>query len=69
VAIGFAICISVAVPLAFVLRSTFDGLSPVDPAVLIAVTGLLLVVTLIACVLPARRAARVSPAVALRDDA
>ena len=39
-----------------------------DPVVLIPVTALLTVVALAASVLPARRAARLDPAVALRDE-
>ena len=39
-----------------------------DPATLVGVTLLLLCVALIACWLPARRAAGVAPMVALRDE-
>jgi putative ABC transport system permease protein len=42
------------------------GVSAWDPATYVTVTGLLAVVTLAACVVPAMRASRVDPIVALR---
>ncbi len=51
-----------------VLKSALYGISPVDPIAL-AVSGLLLMgVTLAACYLPARRAARIDPMAALRCE-
>ena len=43
-------------------------MSPNDPATLAAVGVLLLVTTLLASYLPARRATRVDPVIALRAD-
>jgi ABC-type antimicrobial peptide transport system permease subunit len=50
------------------LRSLLFGVSPTDPVTFIAVPVLLIVVALIACWLPARRASRVNPMVALRTE-
>jgi putative ABC transport system permease protein len=50
------------------MRSLLFEVSPDDPAVLAAVPGILLCVALFACWLPARRAARVDPMVALRAE-
>ena len=49
------------------LRSQLFGVSPRDAGVFAAATGLLIVVSLAACCVPAWRATRVAPAVALRD--
>ncbi len=50
------------------LGSMLYGVNPTDPATLIAVDVLLLIVALAACYIPARRAMRVDPMVALRHD-
>jgi len=51
-----------------VLGSLLFGVSPHDPAVFVGVGALLTVVALVACWLPARSAARVSPTEALRAE-
>lgn len=51
-----------------VLRSMLFGVQTVDPAVYAAVILLLATVTTLACVVPARKATRVDPVVALRVD-
>jgi putative ABC transport system permease protein len=49
------------------LRSLVFGVSASDPATLAAVGGTLAAVALVACLVPAWRATRIDPAVALRD--
>jgi hypothetical protein len=48
------------------LRGLLFGVSPVDPLTLVGAVGMLLGATLLACYLPARRAARVDPVIAIR---
>jgi putative ABC transport system permease protein len=50
------------------LESLLFGVRPNDPATLASVAGVFLVVTLVASYVPARRAARVDPIVALRAE-
>jgi putative ABC transport system permease protein len=54
--------------LASALRSFLYGVQPIDPAVMAAVSALLLAVALIANYVPARRATRTDPIQALRND-
>jgi putative ABC transport system permease protein len=50
------------------LRSLLFEITPTDPATYSAVTVILVVVALAACYIPARRAMRVDPMVALRHE-
>ena len=50
------------------IASMLFGLSPRDPATYVAVVILLMAVSLLATYVPARRAARIDPANALRAD-
>jgi ABC-type lipoprotein release transport system permease subunit len=51
-----------------VLSGLLTEVSPTDPATYVAVTGLLLLVTLLASFGPAWRASRVAPLEALRHE-
>lgn len=50
------------------MQTLLYGISPRDPAVFMATTITLLLVALVACWIPARRAARLNPVEALRAD-
>jgi len=50
------------------LSSMLFGITPLDPATFLAVSQLLLAVALIACWIPARRAARIDPVRALHEQ-
>lgn len=66
--IGLAVGLIIVFILARFLTSMLYGVSPTDPITFIAITFLLAAVALAACYVPARRAARVDPMVALREE-
>jgi putative ABC transport system permease protein len=57
-----------AVAIRRALETQLFGIDALDPLVLSTVTGTLALVGLIACGLPARRAARIDPLIALTDQ-
>jgi len=64
---GFVLGAAGALALRKSLESQLFGVSATDPLVLIAVTGLLAAVAIVACALPARRATRIDPIIALAE--
>jgi predicted permease len=67
-AVGIVVGIAVSLAGARFARSLLFEVSPSDPLSLMAVAVLLLVLTLVACLVPAWRALRVDPVTALRGD-
>jgi putative ABC transport system permease protein len=67
-AVGLAVGLTGAVFAARLLRGLLFGVTPHDPATLAAVAAVLAAVGVAACWIPAARAARVDPAVALRAE-
>ena len=68
VVLGVAIGLAISLGVARVLATQLWGISPYDPATLVVVPVLLLITGLVACWVPARRAARVDPLIALRYE-
>jgi putative ABC transport system permease protein len=68
IAIGVAVGLAGALLGARLLQSLLFEVRPGDPATIAMVCAVLSIVGLSACYLPARRATRVDPLVALRND-
>jgi predicted permease len=66
--IGIALGLAIALSASRFLQNVVVGVSPHDPLILIGVPALLAAVMMAACWLPARRASRVDPTFALRQD-
>ena len=66
--VGLVVGLAAAMVLTRDMTSLLYGVTPVDPLTLLAAPVLLAVVGLLACLLPARRATAVEPAVALRVE-
>jgi putative ABC transport system permease protein len=67
-ALGIGVGLVVSVGAMRLLSGLLFGVLPTDPSVLLGVTGLIALVTFIACSVPARRAVSVDPMVALRHE-
>jgi len=67
-ATGMAVGLIASLALLKVIRSLLFGIDPAQPAVIAAAGTALLLIALLACYAPARRAARVDPLTALRHE-
>jgi ABC-type antimicrobial peptide transport system permease subunit len=65
---GIVLGLTGAIGLTQLLRGLLFGVGPADPLTFIAVPFLLVAAALLACWLPARRAAKVDPMEALRSE-
>jgi putative ABC transport system permease protein len=68
VLMGLVAGLAVAAGLARLIANMLFGISPTDPMTFTAVPVALLAIAMIACYVPARRATRLDPVVALRQD-
>jgi putative ABC transport system permease protein len=67
-AVGVIVGIALAVAATRLINSLLFGTSPTDAATFVAVAALLVVITAVASLVPALRASRVEPLVALREE-
>lgn len=66
--VGVTVGVASALVLTRAMRNLLYGVGASDPLTFLAASAILIAITLAACYLPVRRAARVDPIVALRDE-
>jgi putative ABC transport system permease protein len=67
-AIGVGAGLVAALAITGVMRSMLVSVTPTDPATFASITALFLTISAVAAWIPARRAARLAPTIALRDE-
>jgi putative ABC transport system permease protein len=67
-AFGIGVGLAGAFAIRTAMATQLYGVQPMDPLVLALVTSVLAVIAFFACAVPARRAARIDPLVALTDQ-
>jgi putative ABC transport system permease protein len=67
-ALGLALGLGVALAVSRLMAHLLFGVSPRDPLTFVVIAFLLAFVALLACYIPARRATKVDPMVALRNE-
>jgi putative ABC transport system permease protein len=65
---GIALGVTAALALTHVMAGMLYGVTPTDPLTFISISLLLAIVALLACFIPARRATKVDPMIALRYE-
>jgi putative ABC transport system permease protein len=68
VGIGLTIGLAASFAVNRLLKSMLVQVSPADPVTLLAASAVLISAALLGCLIPARRAMRVDPVVALRNE-
>src|SRR6185312_5289801 len=66
--IGLALGLGLALALSRLMTSLLFGVTPTDTATFVIVAAFVLLVAMLACYIPARRAAKIDPLVALREE-
>jgi putative ABC transport system permease protein len=66
--LGVAIGLAAALAMGRLVASLVFQVKPTDPTTFLAVAALLALIALLACVIPAYRASKVNPVVALRNE-
>jgi ABC-type antimicrobial peptide transport system permease subunit len=68
VLVGLALGVVLSLPLTGLIKSDLYGVSATDPLTFVGVAVVLSLIALVACYIPARRATKIEPTVALRCE-